>query len=82
MKVSVITLATVFALSSTYAVAQSGGNSLDETAASSATRSAMNSMHRKHHDYRAQDVQPAETNCLGLNSLGVTTNSGRRYKGG
>jgi hypothetical protein len=82
MKVSIITLATVFALSSTYAMAQSGGNSLDEMAASSATRSAMNSMHRKHHDYHVQGVQPAEPNCLGLNSLGVTTNPGRKYNGG
>jgi hypothetical protein len=82
MKVSIITLASVVALSSTYAIAQGGGNSLDEMAASSATRSAMNSMHRKHHDYHVQDVQPAETNCLGLNSLGVTTNSGRKYNGG
>ncbi len=48
MKVSAIMLATVLALSSAGAMAQSGGNSLDEMAASSATRSAMNSMHSKH----------------------------------
>ena len=89
MKVSTITLATALALSSAGAMAQSGGNSLDEMAASS----AMNSLHRKHHHYHVQGaqpaayyhvqgVQPAASNGHGINSLGVTTNSGRKYNGG
>jgi len=93
MKVSTITLATALALSSAGAMAQSGGNSLDEMAASSAPRSAMNSLHRKHHHYHVQGaqpaayyhvqgVQPAASNGHGINSLGVTTNSGRKYNGG
>jgi hypothetical protein len=77
MKVSMITLAAALALSSTYAMAQSGGNSSAGRVASPATRSAMNSIQRKHHHYHVQSVQvvqPAETNCFGLNSLGATTN--------
>jgi hypothetical protein len=79
MKVSTITLATVLALSSACAMAQSGGNSLDEMAASSATRSAMN-MYRKHHHHRGWST--SRYNGHGINSLGVTTNQGRKYNGG
>jgi hypothetical protein len=80
MKVSTITLATLLALSSAGAMAQSGGNSLDEMAASSATRSAMNSMYRKHHHHRGWST--SRYNGHGINSLGVTTNQGRKYNGG
>ena len=77
MKVSTITLATVLALSSAGAMAQSGGNSHDEMAAGSAIRLAMNSMQRKHHGWSA-----SRYNGHGINSLGVTTNQGRKYNGG
>jgi len=77
MKVSTITLATVLALSSAGAMAQSGGNSLDEMAASSATRSAMNSLRHHHRGWSA-----SRYNGHGINSLGVTTNQGRKYNGG
>ena len=77
MKASTITLATALALSSAGVMAQSGGNYLDDMAASSAIRSAMNSMHRKHHGWSA-----SRYNGHGINSLGVTTNQGRKYNGG
>jgi hypothetical protein len=78
MKVSTITLATVLVLSSTGVMAQSGGNAFDEIAASSAARSAMNSMHRhRHHGWSA-----SRYNGNGINDLGVTTNQGRKYNGG
>jgi hypothetical protein len=77
MKVSTISLATVLALSSAGAMAQSGGNFLDGMAASSATSSAMNSMHRHHRGWSA-----SRYNGHGINSLGVTTNQGRKYNGG
>lgn len=80
MKVSAIMLATVLALSSAGAMAQSGGNSLDEMAASSATRSAMNSMHSKHHHHHRWSA--SRYNGHGINSLGTTTNQGRKYNGG
>jgi hypothetical protein len=80
MKVSIITLAVVLALSSTMAMAQSGGNSLDKIAASSATRSAMNSMHRRHHHHHGWSA--SRYNGRGINSLGVTTNQGRKNNGG
>ena len=80
MKVSTITLATVFALSSTYAMAQSGDSSADGMAVSPATRSAMNSMHRKHHHHLGWSA--SRYNGHGINSLGVTTNQGRKYNGG
>jgi hypothetical protein len=80
MKVSTITLATALALSSASAMAQSGGNFLDEMAASSATRSAMNSMQRRH--YYHQGWSSDRYNGDGINSLGVTTNQGRMYNGG
>jgi hypothetical protein len=76
MKVSMIALATALALSSTDAMAESG-SSADGMAVNPAARSAINGMHRKHHQYYVQNVQrvqPAATNCLGLNSLGVSTN--------
>ncbi|MDR3486415.1 MAG: hypothetical protein P4M05_16090 [Bradyrhizobium sp.] len=79
MKVSMIALAIALALSSTYAKAQ-GGNSLDEMAASSATRSAMNSMHSKHHHHHRWSA--SRYNGHGINSLGTTTNQGRKYNGG
>jgi hypothetical protein len=78
MKASTITLATVLVLSGTGAMAQSGGNSLDEIAASSAARSAMNSMHRHRH----QGWSASRYNGHGINSLGVTTNQGRKNNGG
>jgi hypothetical protein len=37
----------------------------------------MNSMHRKHHGWSA-----SRYNGHGINSLGVTTNQGRKYNGG
>ena len=77
MKVSIITLVTLLALSSTGAMAQSAGNALDEIAASSAARSAMNSVHRRHHGWSA-----SRYNGHGINDLGVTTNQGRKYNGG
>jgi hypothetical protein len=80
MKVSTITLATALALLSTFAMAQSGGNSPDGIAVSPATRSAMNSMHRKHHHHDRWSA--SRYNGHGINSLGVTTNQGRMYNGG
>jgi Ni/Co efflux regulator RcnB len=80
MKVSIITLAAVLALSNTMAMAQSDGNSLDEMAASSATRSAMNSMHSRHHHHHGWSA--SRYNGHGINSLGVTTNQGRKNNGG
>jgi hypothetical protein len=77
MKVSTITLAAVLALSSAGAMAQSGGNSSAGMVASPATRLAMNSMQRKRHGWSA-----SRYNGHGLNSLGVTTNQGRKYNGG
>jgi hypothetical protein len=79
MKVSIITLATVLVLSSTGVMAQSGGNSLDQIAASSAARSAMNSMHRVRYH---RGWSASRYNGHGINSLGVTTNQGRKYNGG
>jgi hypothetical protein len=79
MKVSTITLATALALSSAGAMAQSSRNSLDEMAASYATRSAMNSMQRS---YYHQGWSSDRYNGDGINSLGVTTNQGRMYNGG
>jgi hypothetical protein len=79
MKASTITLATVLALSSAGAIAQSSRNSLDEMAASSATRSAINSMQRS---YYHQGWSSDRYNGYGINSLGVTTNQGRMYNGG
>jgi hypothetical protein len=80
MKVSTITLATALALLSTFAMAQSDGNSSDGTAVSPATRSAMNSMHRKHHHHHGWSA--SRYNDQGIDSLGVTTNQGRKYNGG
>jgi hypothetical protein len=77
MKVSTIALATVLALSSAGAMAQSGRNFLNEMAASSATRSAMNSMSRTQQGWSA-----SRYNGDGINDLGVTTNQGRVYNGG
>jgi hypothetical protein len=76
MKVSIIALATAMALSSAGAMAQSGGNSLDQMAVSSSTRSAMNSMHRRHHHH---GWSASRYNGHGINGLGVTTNQGRKY---
>jgi hypothetical protein len=88
MKFSTIILTVALALSSTYAMAQSGGNSLDRMAASSATRSAMNSMHHHHHHhhyhhhYHHQGRSSDRYNGNGINDLGVTTNQGRKNNGG
>jgi len=85
MKVSTITLAVALALLSARAMAQSGRNSLDQMAVSSSTRSAMNSMrrmnsmHRTHHHHGWSSDR---YNGNGINSLGVTTNQGRKYNGG
>ena len=69
MKVSMITLATVFALSSPFAMAQSGGHS-SRAAASTAFRSSMNRIPASQSQHRYWN-----------RSLGVTTNSGRMYNG-
>jgi len=74
MKISMITLATVFALSSTFAMAQSG-------AASPATRSSMDSMHATKSQHRVLAHSASRLNGHGINRLGVTTNSGRKYNG-
>jgi hypothetical protein len=79
MKVSTITLATVLVLSSTGAMAQSGINGFNEIAASPATRSAMNRMYRVHYH---RGWSASRYNGHGINSLGVTTNQGRKYNGG
>jgi hypothetical protein len=84
MKVSIITLAMVFALSSSFAMAQSGGHS-HHTAASPTFRSAMNSMpvSQSQQRYRASDTWSTNRfNGHGISRLGVTTNEGRRYNGG
>jgi hypothetical protein len=83
MKLSIITLAavTVFALSSPFAMAQSSGNSY----ASPAFRSSMNSItaSQSQDRYRASDTWSSDRlNGHGIDSLGVTTNSGRLYNGG
>jgi hypothetical protein len=80
MKVSTITLATALALLSTFAMAQSGSNSSDGIAISPATRSAINGMHRKHHHHNGSSA--SRYNGQGVDSLGVTTNQGRKYNGG
>jgi hypothetical protein len=80
MKISVITLATALALSTTCAMAQSGGTP-GEMAASPTVRSSMNSMHRSHHRHMARDAETNRLNGHGINRLGVTTNSGRKYNG-
>jgi hypothetical protein len=80
MKVSTIALAAVFAMSNVCAMAQSGGSSAGGMAASPATRSAMNSMHRHHHHHYGSSA--SRYNGHGINSLGVTTNQGRKYNGG
>jgi hypothetical protein len=77
MKVSTITLATVLALLSAGAMAHSSRNSLDDMAASSATRSAMGSMPRTHQGWSA-----SRYNGDGISDLGITTNQGREYNGG
>jgi hypothetical protein len=86
MKFSMITLVTALALSSsTYAIAQSGGDSLDQMAASSAARSAMNGMHHHHHHqqyHHHRGWSSDRYNGNGINSLGTTTNQGRKYNGG
>jgi hypothetical protein len=84
---TILTLAATVALSSTYAMAQSGGNSLDQLAASSATRSAMNSTHHhhhyhSHHHYHDHGWSSDRYNGNGINDLGVTTNQGRKNNGG
>jgi hypothetical protein len=79
MKVSTIALATVLVLSSGSAMAQSANNSFDEIAASPALRSAMNSMHRVRYN---RGWSSSRYNGHGINSLGVTTNQGRKYNGG
>jgi hypothetical protein len=76
MKVSTILLTTVLVLSSASAMAQSGPNFLDEMAGSS----AMNSMHRR--QYYHLGWSSDRYNGHGINSLGVTTNQGRKYNGG
>jgi hypothetical protein len=80
MRVCTITLATALALSSAGAMAQSGGDSSAGMVASPATRLAMNSMHRRH--YHHQGWSSDRYNGHGINSLGVTTNQGRKYNGG
>ena len=79
MRVSTITLATALALSSAGAMAQSGGDSSAGMVAGPATRLAMNSMHRRH--YYRQGWSSDRYNGHGINSLGVTTNQGRKYNG-
>ena len=74
MKVSTITLATVFALSSTFAMAQNG-------TASPTTHSSIKRMHATQPQHRVPAVRPAASNGTGINSLGLTTNSGRKYNG-
>jgi hypothetical protein len=76
MKVSIITLATVFVLSSPFAMAQSSGSSM-----SPAVRSSMNSIPASHHRYLARDTETNRLNGHGISPLGVTTNSGRLYNG-
>jgi hypothetical protein len=80
MKVSTIILTTALALSSASAMAQSGGNFLDQMAGSSTIRSAMDSMHRR--QYQHHGWSSDRYNGHGINSLGVTTNQGRKYNGG
>jgi hypothetical protein len=84
IKFSMITLATVLALSSPFAMAQSDGYS-HHGAASPAFRSAMNSMpvSSSQHRYSTSDTWSANRfNGHGIDHLGVTTNSGRLYNGG
>ena len=78
MKVSMITLAAVFALSSSLAMAQSHNHS----SASSAANASMTSVPAWHSQNRFWADEPAASNGHGINSLGVTTNSGREYNGG
>jgi hypothetical protein len=82
VKVSIITLATVLALSSPFALAKSGGHS-HHRAASPAFRSAMNSMpvSQSPHRYWAREIETNRYNGHGIDRLGVTTNQGRMYNG-
>jgi len=83
MKVSILTLATVFALSSTFAMAQSGNNSAGVTP-NAKVRSSMNSIPAKQSQHRASNGKwsASRENGHGINALGVTTNQGRKYNGG
>ena len=80
MKVSMIALATIFALSSPFAMAKSGGHS-SRAAASTAFRSSMNSIPASHHRYSARNTETNRFNGHGISRLGVTTNQGRLYNG-
>lgn len=79
MKLS-ITLAAVLALSSPFAMAQSGGHSYHR-AASPAFRSAMNSMPSQHRYWTSDAWTSNRLNGHGIDRLGVTTNTGRMYNG-
>jgi hypothetical protein len=75
-----VTLVAVFAVFNTIAMAQSEGDSFGGMTASSATRSAMNSMYGKHDHHHGWSA--SRYNGRGINSLGITTNQGRKYNGG
>jgi hypothetical protein len=84
MKVSMIMLTTVLALSSPFAMAQSAGN-YSRAAANPAFLSAMNTMavSQSQHRYQASDRwSTSRFNGHGIDRLGVTTNTGRLYNGG
>jgi hypothetical protein len=83
MKVSIITLAAFFALSSPFAMAQAADNSSGVTA-NAKVRSSMNSIPAKQSQHRVLTTNwsASRFNGHGMNALGVTTNQGRKYNGG
>jgi hypothetical protein len=80
MKVSTITLAMAFALSSSgFALAQSNGSS--GFSYQNMTRRFKNDIPASHSQYRVHHATTYSPNGHGINHLGVTTNPGRMYNG-
>jgi hypothetical protein len=80
MKVSTITLAMVFALSSSgFALAQSNGTSAFSNR--SMTRSSLNISPARPSQHRVRHAAVDGPNGHGISHLGVTTNPGRMYNG-
>ena len=77
MKVSTITLAMAFALSSSsFALAQS-----NDASNKNMTRSSTNLIPARHSQHRVHHATAYNPNGRGINHLGVTTNPGRKYNG-
>jgi hypothetical protein len=77
MKVSTITLAMVFALSSSgFALAQS-----NDASNKNMTRASTNLIPARHSQHRVHHATAYSPNGHGISHLGVTTNPGRMYNG-